>query len=650
MNAPATPIALAGTPSLALRLFALLAPGTVEAGAAPEAQWLAAQANAMPGLTLDQAVADWRQSPPPEDVRLHALATRMELEGADILAVALALAADTDLLAGRALAWLQAPLGDVHPTLGLVACLEAQGGRQTAETLAALLDGQALVSGLLRLDFPDRALPDMGLRLPRPLLAALAGGAGHWPGVSFADGRLPLLAASIRDQATRHGQILAGAPGRVLVVRSGHPLEARAACAAIAHAAGRRAVFLEAEPPAGLGPWLLLHDALPVLCAELAPGERRELPPLPGHAGPMLVASGVEGAWERAGEMLPAWRVPVPVAEERAGLWQTQNFDPDTARQLGRDHRHASARIAHLAASALALWAEAGDTDAPQARYVALAARGEGGGALGSLAELLAEDIPDAALILPPALERELTALAARCRARDDLAAGLGPAARARYRPGVRALLVGASGTGKTLACGWLATRLGMPLYRVDLAAVSSKYIGETEKNLGELFARAEHAEVILLFDEADALFAKRTEVKDANDRFANQQTNYLLQRLESYDGIVLLTSNSRARFDAAFTRRLDAILDFPLPGPEERRALWLAHLGDAHALAAADLNRLAAACELAGGHIRNVVLAARALTDKAPITWQPLLRALAGEYRKLGKQPPATLSVGAGG
>ena len=162
---------------------------------------------------------------------------------------------------------------------------------------------------------------------------------------------------------------------------------------------------------------------------------------------------------------------------------------------------------------------------------------------------------------------------------------------------------------------------------------------------LGELFARAEHAEVVLLFDEADALFGKRTEVKDSNDRFANQQTNYLLQRIESFDGIVLLTSNSRSRFDGAFTRRLDAILEFPAPGPEERRALWLAHLGAARDLSAAELNRLAAGCDLAGGHIRNVTLAAKAVAGAGAIDFNSIVMALAAEYRKLGKQPPAGLT-----
>jgi SpoVK/Ycf46/Vps4 family AAA+-type ATPase len=191
-----------------------------------------------------------------------------------------------------------------------------------------------------------------------------------------------------------------------------------------------------------------------------------------------------------------------------------------------------------------------------------------------------------------------------------------------------------------------LATRLGLPLYRVDLASVTSKYIGETEKNLAQLLGRAEESEVILLFDEADSLFGKRTEVKESNDRFANAQTNYLLQRIETFEGIALLTSNSRSRFDPAFCRRLDMIVDFPLPGPQERRDLWLSHLGKHHQLTGRELNQLAASVDLAGGHIRNAVLAAAVLARNArrTIVYQDLVVALGDEYRKLSRQLPAEL------
>jgi SpoVK/Ycf46/Vps4 family AAA+-type ATPase len=241
---------------------------------------------------------------------------------------------------------------------------------------------------------------------------------------------------------------------------------------------------------------------------------------------------------------------------------------------------------------------------------------------------------------------RELELLLLRCRVRDSLADGLGLSAATRYHPGVRALFVGASGTGKTLAAGWLATRLGLPLYRVDLASVTSKYIGETEKNLAQLLARAEHAEVVLLFDEADSLFGKRTDVRDSNDRFANQQTNYLLQRIESFEGITLLTSNGRARFDSAFSRRLDLVIEFPLPGAEERRGLWLSHLGTSHTLTNAELNQIAARVDFSGGHIRNAVLTASAMATAAErrITCDDVIRGVEGEYLKLGKQVPMDL------
>jgi SpoVK/Ycf46/Vps4 family AAA+-type ATPase len=194
----------------------------------------------------------------------------------------------------------------------------------------------------------------------------------------------------------------------------------------------------------------------------------------------------------------------------------------------------------------------------------------------------------------------------------------------------------------------WLAWRLGKPLFRVDLAAVSSKYIGETEKNLSQLLARAEHGDGILLFDEADALFGVRTEVKQANDRFANAQTNYLLQRIESFEGVAILTANSKARFDDAFMRRLDAVVEFPLPNAVERRALWDAHLGSDHDVEASALARLAAEVDLPGGHIRNAVftaaLLARARAERPRIELRDVLQGIALEYAKLGRQAPGAV------
>jgi hypothetical protein len=374
---------------------------------------------------------------------------------------------------------------------------------------------------------------------------------------------------------------------------------------------------------------------------ELSPGEMRRLPELPGYAGPVLVAAGVDGSFEREGDPVGNWRVPLPLPVERVALWQA-HLTPELAQRVGAQHRHSPVHIEHLARAARHEARLAGDTELAD-MHVKRAARSGAAGELGTLAQLLPENVPDEALVVPADLRETLLGLRQRCQMREGLADALGPSTRTRYRPGVRALLVGPSGTGKTLAAGWMACSLGLPLYRVDLASVASKYIGETEKNLAQLFARAEHAEVVLLFDEADSLFGKRTEVNDANDRFANQQTNYLLQRIESFDGIAILTSNSRSRFDSAFTRRLDAIIDFPAPGPEERRALWFAHLGGHHTLPISQINRVAATCDLAGGHIRNVTLAAASLCE-GQISYETLRCAIESEYRKLGRQMPAGL------
>lgn len=635
--------------TLAEIAFALLADRSGNEDS-PEASWLAGHAATLAmgqGVGEPQAaVSAWNSSPPAVDRRLHALAVQQRLGLAETLALALAREAELLPMAARALIWLQHPVGEARPTVGLIASLCQRFG--VPDALPALADGPARRHGLLQLQPDERPLCERSVRVALPLLFAIDGRDGHFDGVDTDTAALPPLPPSAVAEARRHAAGLIRDGVRTLLIRSGQPLEARAAAAQVVGAMGARAAFFEGEAAPGFAAWLWLGGRLPVWCVSLAPGERRRAPRIPGHDGPLLVACGLDGSID-AGAAVAQWRLPVPAAAERSQLWRAAlGTGPAAATiaALATHHRHAAGRIAELGQAARSAAARLDEEVA--IIHVTQVARSGVGADLGALAELLADDIPDEALILTPLLRNSLDALLARCRQRDTLADGLGAAARTRYRPGVRALLVGPSGTGKTLAASWVATRLGLPLYRVDLASVTSKYIGETEKNLSELFARAEHAEVVLLFDEADSLFGKRTDVKDANDRFANQQTNYLLQRIESFEGIVLLTSNSRARFDSAFTRRLDAIIEFPAPGPEERRALWLAHLGEQHGLDAATLNRLAAACDLAGGHIRNVVLAAAALARQrgTALDEVALLVAVAAEYRKLGKSLPSAMSV----
>lgn len=177
-----------------------------------------------------------------------------------------------------------------------------------------------------------------------------------------------------------------------------------------------------------------------------------------------------------------------------------------------------------------------------------------------------------------------------------------------RLQPGFTALFHGPPGTGKTLSACLLGRHCGCDVYKVDLSMVVSKYIGETEKNLGRIFDLAEHERWILFFDEADALFGKRTRVSDAHDRYANQEVSYLLQRIEEFRGVVILTSNVKANIDDAFLRRFQLIVQFPMPKAAERRRIWQAGLPTKAELEpGVDLSRLAERYELSGGAIVNV-------------------------------------------
>jgi SpoVK/Ycf46/Vps4 family AAA+-type ATPase len=206
---------------------------------------------------------------------------------------------------------------------------------------------------------------------------------------------------------------------------------------------------------------------------------------------------------------------------------------------------------------------------------------------------------------------------------------------------GVTALFAGDSGTGKTMSAEVIAAELGLDLYTVDLATVIDKYIGETEKNLERIFSEAAGINGVLLFDEADAVFGKRSEVKDAHDRYANVESAYLLQRMETFDGLAILATNLRANLDDAFTRRLDLVIDFPLPDPDQRRLLWDRSLGPVLPRAAdLDLDFCAEAFELAGGNIRSVAVTAAYLAAESggAVTMPDLIHAVQREYQKLGR------------
>ena len=235
----------------------------------------------------------------------------------------------------------------------------------------------------------------------------------------------------------------------------------------------------------------------------------------------------------------------------------------------------------------------------------------------------------------------QLRELTGRARHRDLVLDEWGMARTSLKGRGVTALFAGDSGTGKTMSAEVIAGSLGLDLYVIDLSTIVDKYIGETEKNLDRVFTEADRVNGVLLFDEADAIFGKRSEVKDARDRYANVEVAYLLQRMEQFDGMAILTTNLRANVDEAFLRRLDAIVDFPLPEIDDRRRLWERNLSAGAPKADdIDVGFLARRFTLSGGNIRNVAVGAAFLAAEAgrPLGMEDLVRETAREYRKLGR------------
>jgi hypothetical protein len=343
------------------------------------------------------------------------------------------------------------------------------------------------------------------------------------------------------------------------------------------------------------------------------------------HVGPLFVRA------ERDTDLpvTPTETVDFPMLSEteRAACWRLHLGDEACADALAERYAIGAGAIARAAAA----------TD-PIA-----ALRASRGRRIARMAERVERLASWENLVVTPDVDDALHELVARVRFRRTVLETWGMGDVATTARGVTALFQGGPGTGKTMAAGVIAKALGYELWRVDLSKVVSKWIGETERNLGMLFDAAEEGEIVLLFDEADALFTKRTEVKSSNDKHANAATNYLLQRLDSFTGIAILTTNFGTAIDAAFRRRLAVHIEFPFPDEQERLRLWRAHLpkslptrGDLQ------LQQIAETYQLSGGYIRNAALRAAYLAAgraaSPAITADDLRRAIALEKERIGK------------
>ena len=393
--------------------------------------------------------------------------------------------------------------------------------------------------------------------------------------------------------------------------------------------------LLVAPLPADPGPLLRELTAardVPVLLADPRPYDPHWCPRDPL----VLQAPG------RSTGTLPAWAAALTAPSDGSTDPSPDGPGFDLAATVA-PYRLGGERLVRAARTARGLAAFDGVPLAPG--HVRLAARRQSASGLEKHARRIRPDVGWDDLVLPAAPLAQLHELALRARHRDRVLGDWRLSAGGGRGRGVLGLFAGESGTGKTLSAEVVAAELGLDLYVVQLSSVVDKYVGETEKNLERIFTEADRTDAVLLFDEADAVFGKRSEVKDAHDRYANMESAYLLQRLESFDGIALLTTNLRANIDEAFTRRLDLVVDFPFPDVEQRSALWrhsLSHVPGG-VEAGRDIAGLSREFELAGGTIRSAVVTAAYLAAGRgeTVTTADLLEGARREYRKAGRLVP---------
>jgi hypothetical protein len=383
-----------------------------------------------------------------------------------------------------------------------------------------------------------------------------------------------------------------------------------------------------------------LTNQLPIVELILKPGENKRIN-LPRHSSTMIFVLTQDGTLNL--DNTYECFLSLPTAQERKALWLKHLGNSELSESAACQAILSGPVIKQLAQHAMQL---AETERAPIAlKHITQARQTWGREQLKMLAQPDTRAIVRDAIVLPPLVDTELQRLLHRTLHRETLWDQLGITLKNTQTPGVRALFIGESGTGKTLAASYIATQLCAPLYRVDLSAVMNKYIGESEKNLSKVLDMAAANDVVLLFDEADSLFGKRSEGKDTGERFANMLTHFLLTRLENHPGIVILTTNNRERIDKAFSRRLDFIIEFPTPNFNERINLWQSHLG-AHSLNNSAFQILASHCDFTGGQLRNVVLTAASHAQQSTINVHHLLVGLEAEYRKLGREIPHKLRM----
>ncbi|MBP0458858.1 ATP-binding protein [Streptomyces montanisoli] len=621
------------------------------------------------------------ETPEGAEDRLHRLALRLGLTSFDVSVLLIAVAPDLDRGFEPLYGYLNDDVSRRRATVGLALDLcglptthaDARDAFHRAAPLSAC--------GLLVVEDPERPFLSRSLRVPDRVAAHLLG--DDTPDAAldgYVRGLPPFGAGAVSGNGEQAAHQLAKhlAAGPLTVyLREQRQGDGLLFATAALHTAGRDALHFTPGPggerPDGgdqrpddpdttgggaragsHGPVAeILREARLLDCAVV-------VSPLPERPGPLLralAARDVPVVLAGPNPYDPDWCESDPLVLDvdrlpsgRAEAWSAAlglgaGDDPgfDLAATVG-PYRLGGDRIARAARAALDRAAY--DGSPVTADHLRLAARQQSASGLERHARRIRPAVDWDDLVLPDGPLGHLRELALRARFRDRVLGDWRLSAGGGRGRGVLGLFAGDSGTGKTLAAEVVAADLGLDLYVVQLSSVVDKFVGETEKNLERIFTEADRTDAVLLFDEADAVFGKRSEVKDAHDRYANMESAYLLQRLEAFDGIALLTTNLRANIDDAFTRRLDLVVDFPFPDAEQRLALWRHSLVHVPCADGIDPTECARDFELAGGSIRSAVVTAAytAAGRSEPVTTADLLAGARREYRKAGRLVPGEM------
>jgi ATPase family associated with various cellular activities (AAA) len=603
-----------------------------------------------PGATAATPMTDDVVAPP----AMTRLATLFELSPFECGVMLLCLAYELDAGFGPLYAALQGDRARAYPTFALALAL-FPGGHWDAVTPVGRLRRWRLIELV-----GEGALMVSRIALDERVVHYVAGAA-------YLDRRLAGLVVPVTDAPDPAGETPAaariitlwrratGAAGCPVVELSAADAATSrsvtaAACAALGlalhevRAADLPRGIAEREPLQRL--WareaLLAHSALFIEAHDVDPGEVADTLALFVETLPGLVVVGTRAPLLRLRRACERVDLPSPASAEQLAAWR-RALGPLAERLNGQlealagQFRLAPRDIA--VAGRRALERAGGDGEHGLGRRLWSACREQARAGLQQLAERIDSQAGWDDLVLPAAQLGSLQLIGLHVQHRTTVYERWGLGQRGARGLGVSALFVGPSGTGKTLAAEVLARELGLDLYRIDLSMLVSKYVGETEKNLKRVFDAADASGAILLFDEADALFGRRSEVKDSHDRYANIEVSYLLQKVDSYRGLAILTTNLKEVIDPAFLRRIRFVVHFPFPDAEQRREIWRRMLPRSLPRDRIDLERLAR-LDLVGGNIRNLAVNAAFLAAHAaqPLRMEHLRVAAEAEYAKLEK------------